>query len=208
MIPARCAATLALALLAAPAFAQSGAKPDTLEPAMAAYIKSPQRQAEMAATVRKMIPMVAGACKAAKAAGRTRTQVYKPLTFDRSGQPIAGVFREIVPLDLCGETVELNILASAKPNGTVERINLLPGSSKADPVLQKDALQSAYVAASAGKRCTPFAVRNTAAGEKQPDGRWEETWDMLVCGERVPVSLTFVPTGDGGTTFKAVRKSP
>ena len=207
MTTARSAIALALGLLAAPALAQTAAKPAALEPAMEAYIKSAQRQSEMAATVRKMIPVVAGECKAAKAAGPTRTQVYKPLTFDRSGQPIAGVFREIVPLDLCGETVELNILATAKPTGAVERINLLPGSSKADPILQKDALQSAYVAASAGKRCTPFAVRNTAAGEKQPDGRWDETWDLLVCGERVPVSLTFVPTQEGGTNFKAVRKA-
>lgn len=207
MTPARPALALTLALLAGPALAQTAGKPAALEPAMAAYIKSPQRQAEMAATVRKMIPVVAGECKTAKAAGPTRTQVYKPLTFDRAGQPIAGVFREIVPLDLCGETVELNILASAKPNGTVERINLLPGSSKADPVLQKDALESAYVAASAGKRCTPFAVRNTAAGEKQGDGRWDETWDLLVCGERVPVTMTFAPTGQGGTNFKAVRAS-
>jgi hypothetical protein len=188
------------------AHAQDARDPSPYGPGSAAlsnYIKSDQRRAAMSQTLRQMVPLVAGDCKEIKPGPKTRTQVLKPLSFNTTGQPVSGVFKEIVPVDMCGETVEMNLLAVPQPDGTVKRMNLLPGHSIADPQLQKDALASAYLAASKGAECRPYAVRNTRAEAREADGHWTERWDLLVCGKRVPVTMTFTPTTDGGTNFKA-----
>lgn len=194
-----------LAVPAALALGLISARADTIHapsPELADYIDSPTRSAEMAQTVRRMIPLVAGSCRDVRAATSTWTRIYKPIRFGSDGLPVAGAFREIVPVSVCGETITLNILATAQPDGSVQRINLLPGTSLADPILQKDVLASAYAAASHGRRCRSFAVRTTAAAEKEPDGSWTETWDVRACGRAVPLTVAFHPSADGGTEFK------
>ncbi len=194
---------LVLALVAV-ATAGGSASASDLEPAMQAYIASPARAAAMAATVRRMLPLAAAGCRTARPNGPSRTRVYEPLTFDEADRPVAGRFQESIPVDLCGETVVFNIMATAHPNGEVTRINLLPGMTRADATLQRDALGSAYKAATKGRTCRFPGVRTTQAGPVMADGRWSEQWEIVACGERVPVTIQFIPRPDR-TDFVAVR---
>lgn len=95
----------------------------------------------------------------------------------------------------------------------LKAIPIFPGTTRADPVLQKDGLMYAMIAASLpeDKECKDMYVTNTEflqisgpqlEGTKSPP--WDELWTLSKCDKTAQVTMHFVPDKTGTT----IRTSP
>ena len=134
-----------------------------------------------------------------------------PPTFDKAGKPVSGEWRVITRLAGCGQSKAFNLLYSFAPNGQMLRTGMLPGSSAADPILQRDGLTYATTAMA---RLTPPGCKDVRfldtafdtfgrAGTGVPAGRearsWTEKWTVWACGVQGIVKLYFTPDARGTT---------
>lgn len=89
-------------------------------------------------------------------------------------------------------------------------LELLPGATNTDPLLQRDALKGAtgLAAASGPADCERRMVIDTKLTSKYERGvPWTERWVYDLCGTRSEVDVTFTPSERSGTTWnvKAVK---
>jgi hypothetical protein len=129
--------------------------------------------------------------------------------FDKAGKPVSGNWRVVTRLAGCGQTRTFNLLYAFGKNGQILRIGMLPGSSAADPILQRDALVYANLAMGrlAPPNCKEFKYLDTAfeafgaPGTNVPPGRearsWTEKWTVSACGVTGLVKLYFTPDAAG-----------
>ena len=129
--------------------------------------------------------------------------------FDKAGKPGSGSWRVITRLSACGQAKNFSLLYAFAANGQLLRLGLLPGSSGADPILQRDALMYANAAMSrlSPPGCKDFKYLDTsfeAFGAPQarvPAGRearsWTEKWKVWACGVEGIVKLYFTPDATG-----------
>lgn len=85
-------------------------------------------------------------------------------------------------------------------------IEMLPGSTNTDPLLQRDALKGGYtaIASVAPKDCDKPVVADTRLTSKLERGApWTERWVFDLCGTRAEVEMTFTPSASSGTTWSA-----
>ena len=86
-------------------------------------------------------------------------------------------------------------------------IELLPGETKADPRLQRDALRMAKIASAAVNppNCEKSRVTDTREVDRYKDNKtpWSERWKLDLCDKGAEVDLFFTPTSGAGTTFTA-----
>lgn len=96
----------------------------------------------------------------------------------------------------------LFILEGAQPHV----IDMLPGTTNTDPLLQRDALQgaAAFAGSLGPKECDKRVVADTRVVSAIERGKpWTERWVYDLCGTRVEVEMTFTPSEGGGTTWGA-----
>jgi hypothetical protein len=129
--------------------------------------------------------------------------------FDKAGRPVSGEWRVITRLAGCGQSKGFNLLYSFAPNGQMLRTGMLPGSSAADPILQRDALTYARTAMSrlTPPGCQDIRYLDTAfaafgpPGAGVPAGRearsWTEKWTISACAVQGIVTLYFTPDVHG-----------
>ena len=132
-----------------------------------------------------------------------------PPRFDKAGKPVSGDWRVITRLSGCGQTRNFNLLYAFAANGQLARLGMLPGSSAADPILQRDALMYANIAMSklTTPGCKDFKYLDTTfeafgpPGSNVPPGRearsWIEKWRVRGCGVEGIVKLYFTPDATG-----------
>jgi hypothetical protein len=85
-------------------------------------------------------------------------------------------------------------------------IELLPGTTNADPRLQRDAMQgaAAFAAAASPQGCDRRIVTETRLVSKLQRGApWQERWLYDLCGAKVEIEMTFTPSDASGTTWGA-----
>jgi hypothetical protein len=86
-------------------------------------------------------------------------------------------------------------------------IELLPGETKADPRLQRDALAAAKAMAVAEnpQGCERSWTTDTREIEPYKDGKtpWVEQWTFDLCGNKAVVEMSFLPGGASGTSYTA-----
>ncbi len=88
-------------------------------------------------------------------------------------------------------------------------IELLPGNSETDPVLQRDAFSgsSAAVISAKPQNCDKQWVTDTRiSGNRKPNEPWIEIWSYDLCGTKADVEMTFTPSATRGTTWSAKLK--
>jgi hypothetical protein len=148
----------------------------------------------------------------------------EPVRFaESSDAPTAGVWVDRVDIDRCGTTIAENILVVID-QGALKFARLLPGTTKAGPLLQRDALQAAASAATAknasaekagAKPCPQqdgFIISDTRfvreripivhdSSGKMTAGAWDEAWFFAFCGRQIPIEVHFDGDGQGGTNF-------
>jgi hypothetical protein len=148
-------------------------------------------------------------CPTATLTIENRFALYDPLQFDSSGKIISGAWKESVSENGCGQNRQLNVVIFV--NATTHELQakpIFPGTTRADPVLQKDGLLYAMIAASLpdDKDCKDMYVMDTeflqivgnqVEGTKSPP--WDELWTLSVCGKKAQVKMHFIPDKTGTT---------
>jgi hypothetical protein len=110
----------------------------------------------------------------------------------------------------CGQRSQRNYLALVMLDGTRRVEEYLPGTTMTDPLLQRDALRAATMAASAaaqGCRQVQPRAANFDGPDSEPNAPrrtrpWAELWIFEACGALLGVPMRFNPT-DRGTGFTA-----
>jgi hypothetical protein len=155
-------------------------------------------------------PVVFRKCPGLVSEGSTVT-VVNPMSFDADGGPETGAWRMHIPVSGCGNDTSLNIVFSAKPGKYINYTVMLPGDTRADTTLQRDAVMYALAGAKlVAKDCETIEITNTkfdgfgltkppspgpvAAEDSRP---WQETWTLDGCGHRLDVPMQFAPDRHG-----------
>ena len=136
--------------------------------------------------------------------------VLTPLLTDAGGRLVAGEWKEQIRESGCGTERLLNALTRAGPDGALETQPLLPGSTIADPRLQRDSVR--FAAGAMGGMppgCDGGAVTDTrfVGVDGQPAGvlplpaspprPWTEVWTLQACAKRAQVEMHFKPDATG-----------
>lgn len=214
-------ATVLVAFLAmAPANAQQ--PPPQFQP----YLNSPEYVQMIVAKVLAVERALKAGCDNPKPLGHQPINMLQMPTFIGSGgAPTSGAWTERIEVDRCGKHVFENVLVTFV-NGSPKLTGLLPGTTRATPILQRDALTQAYITASVKQSAAERAGASLCADktstfvsetrfEKQLEpmkfdgsgksiaGKWDETWMVQMCGRDIPVVMHFVADGKGGTIFNS-----
>ena len=111
-----------------------------------------------------------------------------------------GALWQPVRVEGCGRRGRLNMLVA-----TSAVMPLLPGTTAADPLLQREGLRLAVMAVrDAAPDCNRIAVADTRAegAAAAPGGGaaprpWGEVWTISACGRAFAVPVRFAPNRDG-----------
>ena len=140
---------------------------------------------------------------------RKRLVIMAPPVFGPDGQqPMRGAWIDQIQVSRCGSDALRSLLISVK-DSSMQLAALLPGSTDATPVLQRDALPAAEIQAKQAAKCqTKMVVIDTVIeGELKPGAPWNEVWTFHGCDNATAkVAMAFVPDGKGGTNYVASRK--
>ena len=96
----------------------------------------------------------------------------------------------------------LMILEGDQPR-TVE---LIPGQTNADPLLQRDVLQGVAAATAAVRPAScdkTYVIETQVTRPADGAGVWVERWTYDLCGTKAQTDMTFTPSGRGGTDWSA-----
>jgi hypothetical protein len=203
-------AFLSVGLLAVSFGAANGETEKADQTRLNAFLQSNMMHELVNEAVQDVPPAVLRKCPGLVSNGSTMT-VLEPMSFDSDGAPETGAWRVQVPVSGCGNDTTLNFFFSAKPGKNIHRTVALPGDTRADPALQRDAVMYAVVGANlVVKDCDDLEITNTKFDgfglSKQPtsdrgaDERsrpWRETWTLAGCGHRVDVPMQFAPDATG-----------
>lgn len=110
----------------------------------------------------------------------------------------------------CGRRMQRNYLFLVMQDGTRRLVETLPGTTVTDPVLQRDAMRAASMAAHAGvqgcaqlqPRAAEFDGQDSEPNAARRTRAWTEAWIFEGCGAFYAVPMRFTPT-DRGTSFSA-----
>jgi hypothetical protein len=148
-------------------------------------------------------------CPAAQYSIEKKFSPYKPVSLDGTGQIVSGAWKQVVDQEGCGIKRVLNVLVWAQESNGLSVMPLLPGTTHADFVLQKDAVKFAVQALATvpgGREAncqigyvadTQFVEQEdtTLPGAKGPS--WRELWTLASCTQKILVPMHFIPDSTG-----------
>jgi hypothetical protein len=161
-------------------------------------------------TAKKSAVIINNPCPSAKFSLNDKLAIYKPLIFDEAGTITGGAWKYVVQEEGCGATRTLNVLSIIANPKSLSTTPLLPGTTHADPLLQKDAVRYAVIATGGPeKNCktgyieqTEFLKYEGAPLEGAKGAPWQELWTITSCTQKAQVIVHFIPdkTGTSITT--------
>ncbi|THD64740.1 hypothetical protein [Phenylobacterium sp.] len=182
-------------------------------PAFRQYVARPEHVAAVGEHARAFIAKDPS-CKL-ETARTVGASLLTPVIFGPDGTPKSGTWKEIIHVEGCSRSGVYNVATAVDASGGIHVFGLLPGTSIADPQLERDAVTQALMAASrkVSPNCTETHVVDTAfesyADTSNPGiepGRearsWHERWTVQSCAATIPVEMTFTPH-PGGTGIVA-----
>jgi len=164
-------------------------------------------------TAAKSMVMTRNPCSTATYAAADPVEI-QPLKFNELGGPVSGEQRIPVKEDGCGASHLLNVYLWVEHENSIAVTPMLPGTSHAEDVLQKQAYAYALQAAGGPEpNCATGYVEDTQyVGEQgKPEkgakaSPWKETWTLQSCGWKAEVALTFTPNASGIKVTAAGKK--
>ena len=150
--------------------------------------------------------MTIGSCPDAKLSLQNDYSVLRLATGGEGGGQL--VLKMAVQEEGCDVDHVLNVLLWKDPeSGEANVGNMLPGTSRAEPTLQKDSLEYAAMAASIPEdNCEKAWVDNTEflnlTAETQEGAKsepWDEKWTLISCTKKAEVLMHFIPDKTGTT---------
>lgn len=185
------------------------ADPIPMSPELKAFLMRPDQTQAVVGMMAQQWHMIFENCSSPKLQGMN-VFIDSPPQFDSSGAPISGKWRMIGRIEGCGETHIFKVEYLFTPDGQMKRVALLPGTTIADLLLQRDALifAAAGMAKLTPKDCKDikdattidtkflaFGEANTAMdSDKRP---WTEEWTVRSCGVTGIVTMHFTPDATG-----------
>lgn len=139
-------------------------------------------------------------------------EVVQPILFGEGRvNPKSGVWMESVDMLVCGERKKTRYFVMAQNGAEPRMLLMLPGDSKADPMLQRDAMMYALIAVASDektKACNkrPNVVTTKYQSRDDKSGAWVEDWTVDVCGSEKVVVMTFQPDKTGTTISTKLKK--
>ena len=138
----------------------------------------------------------------------------RPMKFDQYGSPESGEMKIPVKEDGCGAGHQLNVYLWVQHESSIAVTPMLPGSSRAEDALQKQAWPYALQAAGGPEPNCPTAyVEDTRyVGEQgKPEkgakaAPWKEIWTLQSCGWKAEVPVLFTPNARGITVTAGPKK--
>lgn len=137
---------------------------------------------------------------------------------DAAGRLTEAAWLHEVRVADCDLTTRLNVFTVVRDGRAVSRVVTLPGTTRAGPLLQADALRSARRAAVmiSGDVCARWTVVDTiAVGDAEPSAArgahtsWTEHWTLRGCGRTVRLLALFIPDTRGtGFAFADLDRAP
>ncbi|HEV2673202.1 MAG TPA: hypothetical protein VGV37_01590 [Aliidongia sp.] len=193
--------------LGAPALA---AQPTSLTPEFQQFLNRPDNHQAVVQLLRTQWEKAVGVACADIKSIEWQISVFEPVQLDAAGVPVKGGWRDIVTSEGCGSRKILNVASMVTPQGTIKRIGLLPGTTRADYFLERDALILVQQAAAPAqsKDCkqgyvtdTAFVVQEGASTSGTLPGRdphsWREEWTLKECDVVATISVLFSPNATG-----------
>ena len=167
--------------------------------------QSPAYQSAMREGAYKSGAWLVGKCEPKNPAADASLGMLAAPIFDDKGQPQSGRWIEHVSVEGCGRPWRLNVLMTVTKPGALATVPMAPGTTHADPVLQRDAATFAFVAARIDpKGCKPIYLADTAYDGASPEpakipGKpaWSEIWTVAQCDRKAAVAMTFTPDSGG-----------
>ena len=167
--------------------------------------QSPTYQSAMREGAYKSGAWLVGKCEPKNPSADASLGMLAAPVFDDKGQPQSGRWVEHVSVEGCGRPWRLNVLMMVTTPGTLATMPMAPGTTRADPVLQRDAATFAFAAARIDpKGCKPIYLADTAYGGASDEpakipGKpaWSETWTVAQCDHKTAVAMTFTPDASG-----------
>lgn len=147
-------------------------------------------------------------CEAPKTSlGKELAAASMPIVVDAQQQAQSGSWIEHVAVEGCDRPWQLNVLVVVRQPGSLETFPLLPGTTRADSLLEKDGAFYAFTAAPIDpKGCKPIYVADTKFLSTLNDtpliaGKpgWSEQWTVAQCEKRSSIEMRFVPDRSGTT---------
>jgi hypothetical protein len=172
-------------------------------------IADPGVQQRVLGTAKKSTVVIYNPCPSAQFNLSEKFVVYKPLTSDGTGAVTGGAWKQVVQEQGCGTNRILNVLAFVQGPKTLTTTPLLPGTTHADPQLQKDAVRYAVIAVGgAEKNCnigyiadTEFLQHEGVPLEGAKGAPWQELWTLISCTKQSQVLMHFTPDRTGTSIF-------
>jgi hypothetical protein len=148
-------------------------------------------------------------CPTLRSAGSQVIEL-SPVIFAQDGYPTSGEWKQRFPVTGCGNDTILNFYFTATAQEKVDTVMGVPGETRADLRLQRDARTYAVVGATLlAKSCKQFdiissafngvemPVKNDPTAQHFTAPPWSENWTLQGCGRRFTVGLHFAPSATG-----------
>jgi hypothetical protein len=197
---------LLLSLVVAGAVA---ADPIPMPPELAKFLSSPDEGRMIGANALRDWNLVVPGCGNPRLKS-TNVVVQVQPEFDAAGKPTSGKWQVLAHLEGCGQSRQLNLFYAFASNGQMVRVSGLPGTTRADLVLQKDGLTYAAIGMgklvpSTCKDFKDFKYLDTAFEAPGPSRSWTEKWTVRACGVDGIVRMQFAPKPDATGTSISVN---
>ena len=191
-----------------------------LPPTLLPLLTTPEHRAALLRAAHAVEPPGTPPCPDANYQTTGAIAILEAPRLDGAGKVVAGVWKEAIRAEGCGPPRLLNAMTQVLPDGTLQTTPLLPGTTIADPQLQRDSVQ--YAAAGMGAMppgCNQGEVVDTRyiglegmpPGTQQPADAapkpWTELWTLEACGKRAAVAMQFTPDATG-TAIHAAAANP
>jgi hypothetical protein len=179
-------------------------------------VSDPIEQQQVLNVAKQSGVVVNNPCPSANFSILNQFALFKPIAFDNSGRPTQRAWKQSVAEKGCGQDRLLNVFVWLDPNAnSVRAMPLFPGTTRADPILQKDAMPHAAMAGQwPEKNCKTGYVENTEflreTGEPLEGAKgkpWDELWTLASCTKKAKVTLHFIPDKTGTTIHTSLRET-
>ena len=154
-------------------------------------------------------PPLKAECAQLKLVGRETSFMLDDVRFAPGAlMPQAGQWVDRLAVERCGKRGTRNILIAVREKEKLTPAAMIPGRTATSPLLQRDAMRAAVVAARVKSGCQDamHAVDSAIDGRFQPGAPWREDLTFAGCGKTVVVAIAFTPDGKGGSNFSARAK--
>ena len=197
---------------------QAQAQPIPMSPELKAFLTRPDQQQTYNSMLAEQWRLAVENCPSPAMRG-LNVVIGVPPKFDASGTPVSGQWRVVGQIEGCGKTRTMSILYAFNPDGRMARVGLLPGTTKADLRLQRDAMMYAGLGMVpvAPKDCKDVKVSDTKFvafdGANPPTpadfGKrsWTEEWTVRSCGVSGLVTMHFMPDATGTAISAQLNKA-